>query len=69
MASCSNLLAIARVVQVAQLICVFGQGAPHIIVCREGIYSFEKDLFGQFHASIMCAKLDESALLKEMLFS
>ena len=67
MASCSNLLAIARVVQVAQLICVFG--APHIIVCREGLYSFEKDLFGQFHASIMCAKLDESALLKEMLFS
>ena len=69
MAICSKLLGNSKN-QVAQLTCMLGQGAPQTIVCWKGPCNFDKDFLANLmHSSFVRAKLDESATLKEMLFS
>ena len=43
-------------------------GDPQIIVCWKGLYDYEKDLVfaNLMLSSVLCTKLDESAILKEL---
>ena len=46
-----------------------GQVAPQKIVCWKGLYHLEKYFVHQILSSLpSCAKLDESVMLKKMLF-